>query len=402
MMSDLEQQHHVEQLTDRSTPSTVSLAPRPSRRALVACAAGVVMFGSRTNGAEARPGRGGGATPIGSSWVSPFAAAQPTEVGRRIRGLVVHGDRLYIGYGDYGANSGPIQLHYLDLKTGVISGSVLELPFEDNTNMKVLDGALYAANIDPRTYWEGGQPFATNRSGAWTLSGWTNACHAFDVELVPGLPGAIMASGAWLGGAGEGSYATWLSLDGGATWKTFADIVTTKNQTRVYRLARFADQLYCTTPDATWRWRGIVPATAWNAFEDGWEQVDIPGFTDARGEFAQAYNGRFYAWNYGPTMVFDGTTVRALFGDVAAVRDLFTDHADGYVYAIGANGGVLRTRDGITWSKHPSPGAIYQTNGLVCPSIAVAGETIFVGDEGGAIRAVASTKVRWQPASTSW
>jgi hypothetical protein len=322
-----------------------------------------------------------------------------------IRGLAAHDGKVYIGYGDSGANPGTVHIHHIDATTGQLSGSQLAMATEQNTRMKTIDGALHAANIDPRMSWEGGQPFASNRSGAWAMSGWTNCCQAFDIEAVPGLRGCVMAAGSYLDRrTGASSYATWLTLDGGATWKAFQGPNAAPDGVarRVYRMILVRGELYAFTAQGAWRWRQVVPAREWNSWDAGWEPVTMPGDCSilATDMIPCAGNGTFAVWSMGPTWSFDGSTVRRMTGHLDMGQAFCTDPTDGHVYGVTRRAGIVRSLDGVHWFRHPSSG-VWGATGVLASSIAVTNGTIFVGDHTSTVHAVASTSASWRRASTS-
>lgn len=337
---------------------------------------------------------------IDRSWTSPFAAAQRTWQGRLVKNLAAHEGRIYIGYGDWNANAGPMHIHYIDAATGAMSGSLLKVPGEAIHSMKVVGGALYAPNIDPRTPWGSSSPFASNASGTWKMSGRTNAVHVFDVESVPGQPGAIMASGSQVNVAtGEVSHGTWLTVDGGLSFRSFMGPGSNPHS-RVFRMINVKGALYAFTASGAWRWRGVLPTSRHNDWGTGWEAVSLPGPTDALAlDVPVSSNGRFAAWSLGSTFVFDGATIRVLDGDVAGMQ-AFSPGDDGFLYGLNTVVGIVRTRDGVSWQKLANPG-VWGDGGFLPSSLAVSNETIFCGGMDGIVKAVASTRGTWSRAKTS-
>lgn len=55
---------------------------------------------------------------------NPNIAAQKTEQGKVINELLIDGDEIYTGYGDYNANTGPISGTSTNLKTNKITDYV--------------------------------------------------------------------------------------------------------------------------------------------------------------------------------------------------------------------------------------------------------------------------------------
>ena len=143
------------------------------------------------------------------------AFAQPTAVGRAIATLQVFDGRLYAGYGDFTADTGPIAITPIDLATGRIGGSLLSYATEAVYGYRQIGDQLFAADIDPRGTRQGGFARGVSRDGAhvWTDHKVVPALHVFDVATMDG-------SDLWLFGSAGDSAVAWRSLDGGVTWTT--------------------------------------------------------------------------------------------------------------------------------------------------------------------------------------
>ena len=111
----------------------------------------------------------------------PFAAAQPTAAGHLLRDLGLDGGKLYVAYGDYDANTGPQQVHTFDPVSGQFSASLLQVPTEEISVYRTLNGKLYAPMTDPRDPSTSNVGYATNATGGWTNQMKAPAVHIYDV-----------------------------------------------------------------------------------------------------------------------------------------------------------------------------------------------------------------------------
>lgn len=96
-------------------------------------------------------------------------------------------DGVLIGYGDYGANTGPIDILAVS-PGGVVTTLLAAFDTEQTINMRELDGAVYIPAVDPKT--NTSAQIATNETGDWDTitaqpDGVGVAVHLFDVTLDP-------------------------------------------------------------------------------------------------------------------------------------------------------------------------------------------------------------------------
>ncbi|HVM07294.1 MAG TPA: hypothetical protein VM345_02435 [Acidimicrobiales bacterium] len=133
------------------------------------------------------------------------AAAQPTVVGRRIVTLQEWQGKVYAGYGDWGANTGPITVSSTPANgTGFTAEFVLDT--EAVEVMRPINGHLVVPHTDPRS---GASDFALGTP--WTESAGVGATHVFDAAT-------LMGDDLWLVGSRGPQAVAWRSADGGATW----------------------------------------------------------------------------------------------------------------------------------------------------------------------------------------
>lgn len=198
-----------------------------------------------------RPG-GGTTTTVGpATWTlhgqSPSALAHKPWNGELVQTVFPYAGRLYLGYGNYDANSGTASglgcdVSYYDPATSQFVVDFPGMPTEAILTYRSLGGFLYATNTDP-TY-RSGDPgygsFASNRSGSWALGGQAlGGEHYYDVR--DGVGGEL-----FLAGGGGTAARLWRSTDGGATWtQLLADTDPVADGfERFYWIGRIGDVLY--------------------------------------------------------------------------------------------------------------------------------------------------------------
>jgi hypothetical protein len=166
-----------------------------------------------------------------------WAAAQPTSTGKTLGTLQGWNGKLYSGYGDYDANTGPIRLMALDPATGDFTH---EDTFETEAVyvFRPLFGRLYVPPIDPRNV----SGIAVGRAGV----GWefqpVSIVHGFDMATLTG--GDLWLVGSADTAAAYGS-AAMRSLDDGATWELSLNERTSNDDwSRYYFVGTLNGKLY--------------------------------------------------------------------------------------------------------------------------------------------------------------
>ena len=82
-------------------------------------------------------------------------------LSRRAEDLIIYDGHLYVGCGDYSANTGPVNVYSLDLSTYEWQMSQEALEDEQIKRFLVLDGALCIPGTDPKGDWETGNYYRT-------------------------------------------------------------------------------------------------------------------------------------------------------------------------------------------------------------------------------------------------
>jgi hypothetical protein len=145
----------------------------------------------------------------------PGLSAQPTEEGKRVGALFPYGGELHLGYGDYNANTGPIEMVAFDpgRHEWVTHGMVTT---EDIQSFAVLDGRLFTANVDPTGHEATGSVFRLQpRCGQWeAMTAIPGSVHNYGLAV---FEDRLLVTTGSLGGAAALVAAT---ADGGKTWTT--------------------------------------------------------------------------------------------------------------------------------------------------------------------------------------
>jgi len=158
----------------------------------------------------------------------PEAQAQPSDWGKSLHTLHLHGDQLYLGYGDYSQNTGPIAVRSYSLTTQTFSTVRLTAQTEAVHQWRSIGqqvfGIMADANFSPSQggYFSGGSASgdsASKDSGLapkpWAEAWVGPAIHSYDM--------AKHGNALYLSGAGSATTTAPASLykstDAGATWQ---------------------------------------------------------------------------------------------------------------------------------------------------------------------------------------
>ncbi|MBQ3598323.1 MAG: hypothetical protein II987_03550 [Clostridia bacterium] len=157
--------------------------------------------------------------------------------------MAIFDDKLYIGSGDYDANSGPVDMwcYNLDSETWSNSGTLLE---EEIDRFCFIDDKLAVPGIDPQEDWSLGNYYILDNDQWIKYRNINGGLHTFDIIEFDNMIFAGL-------GVSSGSYPIVCSADSGKTFDTVPfqkdgkNIQTSDSQkVRVYDLFVFKDSLY--------------------------------------------------------------------------------------------------------------------------------------------------------------
>lgn len=313
----------------------------------------------------------------------PQAVQQPTSSGKVINSLKAFNGKIYSGYGDYGANTGPIAVTPFDPVTGAFAA---EPELSDQTEMiaahRTWNNQLYIPSIDP-----GGSLNSIVSIGDLTSGsvGWRQFSsllqpplkapymeHVFDVNTLTGTD-------IWLAGSAGNDAVLWRSTDNGQTWTNMLTVP--GNSTyyyRFYSIGVLNGKLYVQAMTVNQATNTIeAPESRSHVFSNGsWSQG--PSLIPA-GRYniwdAEAFAGKLVSLNWSTAdgyssycpAVFNGSSVSS--SCPTAMTDFSIDGAT--LYGIGG-GNIYSTTDLVKWYlQGPAP------SGAV--SIAALNGKVYVG-----------------------
>ncbi len=286
----------------------------------------------------------------------PWAAAQPTEIGRQLVELRVHDGKVWAGYGDYSANTGPVTLAPLDPSNGTY-GASFDLDSEAVYNIRQIRGQLVAPATDPRANADFGI------GAPWSESRPLRATHVYDSV-------SLTDDDLWMVGSSGRDAVAWRSMDRGQTWTEALrqPPENANDAARFYFAGRLNDSLVLQAADA----RGGPQRTALEFDGLGWAELPSILERDDRGWRAEEFGAGivFHTVGHGragSVRYFDGQVTVTLMLDAYDVE--VTDEA---VYILATDGSVVRSTDLATWDR---VGAGPQTS----RSLAVSGDQVYFG-----------------------
>lgn len=334
---------------------------------------------------------------------NPVIAAQKTYRGLTIQDMALQNGELYTGYGDYAANTGPIQVTSMNTTTKAFKNWV-STPNEEINTYREIDGKLYTTQIDPRLAWNANVGYSSNVTGKWATSNVTPFIHVFDIASTDGKDLWMAGSIAKADGKTPDGAAIKRSTDGGKTWTTVKRTTSFNGADaaefdRYYWLASINGKMYMKpavspTPGTT------NPIEVWD--NGNWSTIEDPinavNVTEA--QKVVTFKNKIYTAGYYGVRVIDGTTVsRSTSYPLMGPSDFYvtTDK----LYALSPNG-VAATTDGVSWSivTGTVPNAATES-GFYGASLAVdtVTDTLYIAGTNGSVYMAAN--IGSQPAVTA-
>lgn len=112
-----------------------------------------------------------------------YTSTEKQLPSRSIKELKAYDDKIFLGLGDWDANTGPAKILYYDTKTEKIvsSGTIADEAVE---GFNIIDGKIYTTGTDPRANWGYGSYYVyNNETNKWEQfqkqNGWI---HVFEIE----------------------------------------------------------------------------------------------------------------------------------------------------------------------------------------------------------------------------
>jgi hypothetical protein len=282
------------------------------------------------------PGAEGGArcdTRPAALGTHPHAARQPTPNGRTLGETKGWMGRLYFGYGDIEANTGPIQIASYDPATATWQDR-LSFDTEAIGRFRVIGDTLWAPAADPR----GSDPeFAVGTAGhVWRQISIGRSLHVHDVaERVPG--DVYLVGSDWIDpDAKTYGGAVWRSI-GGEPWSRIFPLPPNLFDPTTFAFdgaGALGGKVFTGAVGRIWVHDGV----SWS------RGPDLGGFSKP-----VAFGDRLVFQALGKLWTFDGTRPRDT-GVELLDRPRLYDVAEGHLVVANAARQVIHTRDLRTWT----------------------------------------------------
>ena len=309
---------------------------RRRRRLPVLAALGAAVALAACSGLPCRLGAPAEFVSLGKN---PFAAAQPTPVGRHLHTLEGWRGELYMGYGDYDENTGPIEISAYNPRRSSYA-TKLRFPTEAVELFRPIGDRLYAPAIDPRGDGPSAAVAVGEPDGRWSNNKDVWLTHVFDVATLDGTD-------LWLVGSRRAQAIAVRSRDGGRTWDTALAVSPRSGAdgdfARFHFVFAHRGRLYVQAQD---RRGGVFPQSKvfdGAAWTDGPNLRPVPN-TGAR---PLAVAGEIVYLGARGIMAFDGGAVRLVRPPQTRIDDLVV--ADGLLYVLDGRE-VLATQDLGWWT----------------------------------------------------
>ncbi|MDO8368146.1 MAG: T9SS type A sorting domain-containing protein [Saprospiraceae bacterium] len=283
--------------------------------------------------------------------IHPAAVLQSSTIGKQLLSLFPWNDKLYAGYGDYGANTGPIDIYAFspDSLAFIYEG---QANTEAVYNYRALNGQLFAPAIDRKSYGIPGDYAKMDSSGTWANYNFgSNSTHVFDAVK---LNDSVL----FMTGSQDEKAAVWRSINNGKTWgKILTDTAISQianDFARFYFGGLYNGKLYVQARDY---YGSLHPAS--KVYDGlGWTEGPslFPPGSGSLGWRPEVFAGRllYRSWQPGQSSrlrSFDG--LNNAWVDSLYVYDFFIDST--YFYALVDSGygarNLRRTSDLINWEN---------------------------------------------------
>jgi hypothetical protein len=323
------------------------------------------------------------------------AAAQATTIGKGLT-LGKLGARVYIGYGDWNANTGPITIGSIDRDDVAVTTELAGFMTEAVDEFVEFDSKLWTPAIDPR-----GSPEAEyavrSAAGVWSQSQ-RHATQPVFAGVIHVLAMAAFGGRLFAAGAASGSVqddaVIWVTADSGVTWTESLRVPSTVSgkYKRFYWIGELNGKLYAEYWDSDTFEHGpvkVFDGVSWSDGPDVWPA----DWSWVSGKKARRFGNELLLLTFGNLKHIE--TMLAWNGTSARFPLELPGYQNTYRYSVwdyDIEAGVLYVLAADMWQRTvvlSSPDAVEFTEIRTAPSdacsIAVADGTIFVGTFAGQV-----------------
>ncbi len=297
------------------------------------------------------------------------SGAAPTAWHKTITSLKAWNGKLYAGYGDYNANTGPIAINPFDGTKFASNSSITDIPYcarpsetpspevcksqtEATWLWRVLGGKLYAPSTDPTGGAQSDYAVGISSGG---LATWVNpqiaavsATHAFDMATVNGTD-------LWLVGSKGNNATVWRSQDGGANWETSLTIppknTTSGDFSRFYGIGVYGGKIYVQATDYNGGMHAKAKVLADPSTNNWVDATTSIGYLTR----AEEFNGKLvFSWSYhtgitsGSLQIFNGSSTSIAPG-TSGIYDFTIDRTTNTIYILGTDNIVKKSTNLTNW-----------------------------------------------------
>lgn len=297
----------------------------------------------------------------------PRAAQQSTVLGRTLVELQRVGTSVHIGYGDYGANTGPIDLFAYLAPRGRLQFQGLRLKTEAILKIRRIRSMIFTISVDPQDNLTHNFAIANIRQpkqwrtgrGLSITSGSSQAAHLFDVVRYK--------DDLWMsGGMLNRRAGLWRSRNNGRSWELALEATAksgfANDVSRFYFIGLHRNKLYvqgfdhCGGVGCSHRHSHVFNGNRWRT---GPDLLRNRGMGYPADEFAgqMVFRTNENAFQQGTLLAFDGFSARDPLPWKQPIHD-YTIGQDGYLYVLTADVSprdgvndqhILRSKDLDTW-----------------------------------------------------
>lgn len=318
------------------------------------------------------------------------ASVQPTAWGKTIEALVPWNNKIYAGYGDYNANTGPLAINPFNPATNTFdppenqpcgatvypaTGTGCDQT-EEIFTYRIINNKLYAPSIDPRGAVSTDYAVGSLANGTvnWQQVGPSNSLrgigfeHAFDMATLTGSDLWEVGSKAEFAAGSttvvNGDAVAYRSLDGGNTWQKMLDLPpsTAGGENRFYWAAAYNNKLYVEPTNYAYS-EVFDPSKVTNGDPStGWSQ----GTQFHNGVHPSVFNGEIVYLSGGDAeplatqMLYFNDGTKLNYGvSGATFYDYAIDRSTNTLYGLSSTGAVYSTQNLASWYQQAvaPPGA---------------------------------------------
>jgi hypothetical protein len=268
----------------------------------------------------------------------PHAAEQPTPKGRTLAEAIGWHGRVYFGYGDLEANTGPIEISALDPASGTWQ-DVLLFHTEQVARFRVIGDALWAPANDPRGT-EDPEIAIGTREHVWSEQSIGRSLHVHDVAALSPEDVFLVGSDTFDFMPGAWGAAVWRSS--GSAWTEILPVAGQAWDPTTYALTSVValrGKIYAETVGPAW----VHDGATWIARADVGALTHPVNFGDV-----VVFETLGTLWSFDGTEV-DGLGVRLAPQPPGAVPMSLHAAAEGHLIAVTRARDVIETRDLKTW-----------------------------------------------------